>query len=77
MDKIREQIDDLNSVNVIHGPLRSWPIARCEEFANTMEAMNKVVEAAEAMLAVKYKMMGSQQHLELEQALANLKGEGV
>ena len=46
MDKIREQIDDLNSVNVIHGPLRSWPIARCEEFADTMEKLLAVYEAA-------------------------------
>ncbi len=39
MSDIREQIDDLKSVKVIHGPLRSWPIARCEEFADTMEKL--------------------------------------
>lgn len=49
--KIQEQIDDLRGINVIHGPLRSWTIARCDEFADTLERLNAVYEAANFVVA--------------------------
>jgi hypothetical protein len=66
---IREQIE----------LLRQWAAEDCDEvasidleIADTMERMLAVVEAARKMLGVKYKMMGSQEHCDLEAALAAL-----
>ena len=39
MKHIEEQIADLKSEGVIHGKLRSWPISRCDQFGDTMQAM--------------------------------------
>jgi hypothetical protein len=45
---IQEQIDNLRGVNVIHGKLRSWPVDRCNQFADTLEKLLRVYEAAKA-----------------------------
>ena len=76
MDKIREQIERLRQYNP---PDRAIDGQRqiavdIQAAADTMEAMLKVVEAAQNILPA---FASTPQERDLMEALANLKGEGV
>ena len=80
MDKIRKFISDLRTYDEGCEPADGWYVAYddLQKSANTMEAMLKVVEAAENVLKNKayYNVFNTKPVENLQQALANLKGEG-
>ena len=81
MDKIREQITSLRTVQkCVYLAAEAEPAKdisqRCGSAAGTMEAMLKVVEAAEKISIANSWEVHHKAIAELRDTIANLKGEG-
>ncbi|KKK72611.1 hypothetical protein LCGC14_2902140 [marine sediment metagenome] len=76
MDKIREQIKQLQMIQMLDSGVFALTQDNCKELVGSMEAMLKVVEVAEKISIANSWDVHHKIIAELRDTITNLKGEG-